>query len=268
MTSETDLRQTVHFYLHDRDTRLGKAIDLGIILLNAVFVLVYVAETYTSGFWASLLWDIEVGITLVFVVEYVARIYSADDRLRQTYDVYSVIDLVSILPTLLILVFSTTAVAGLSFLRVLRILRIFRFLRFLEDEKFFFGTVSEESLRGARLLTTVFIIFFVTAGFFYAFENTVNPEVNTFGDSLYFTVVALSTVGFGDIVPTTRLGRLTAVLGITAGIIFIPWQASRIIRTWTHEGKVSKPCPDCGTEYHDPDAVYCRVCGAEIESDG
>lgn len=80
-------------------------------------------------------------------------------------------------------------------------------------------------------------------------EHAVNPGVATFSDAFYFTVVALTTVGFGDIVPVTRLGRAVTVGAILAAVILIPWQAGRIVRAWTGPSreKVDMTCPNCGS---------------------
>jgi voltage-gated potassium channel len=109
------------------------------------------------------------------------------------------------------------------------------------------------------------MIFFISSGFFYYVESPVNPEVQNFGDAFYFTVVALSTVGFGDIVPISGPGRLVTIMMIISGIILIPLQAGRIFREWVTvcERKIAV-CPNCMLERHDVDAVYCKRCGQEL----
>jgi voltage-gated potassium channel len=115
------------------------------------------------------------------------------------------------------------------------------------------------------------VVLFVSAGLFYTAEARANPNVEHFGDAFYYVVVTLSTVGFGDIVPVTRLGRWVTVTSILAAIIVIPWQASKIVRAWTSDDKVPTTCPDCGLTGHDPDASHCKACGhiiyQEYESD-
>ena len=91
-----------------------------------------------------------------------------------------------------------------------------------------------------------------------------NPGVETFGDAFYFVVVALTTVGFGDIVPVTGAGRMVTVAAILAGIILIPWRVSRIVKQWTGPERTNVTCPACGLTGHEPDASHCRACGAVI----
>ena len=262
----TSTRELVEFYLLDHRTYLGKAIDIALLALNLVFVGIFVLDTYpVARSFEQTLWSAEVVIALVFLVEYVLRLYGAPNRVAEAFNGYTMVDLIAILPTLVVLVTPVPVAAiDIGFLRVVRIVRVLRFYRFTRDEEFFFGTVSLESLRIMKLLLTVLVLLFASAGLFYSFEHMTNPRVTNFGDAFYYVVVTLSTVGFGDILPVTRAGRWVTVASIIAAIILIPWQASRIIREWTHREKVNVTCPQCGLEYHDPDAVHCKACGAVI----
>jgi len=259
-------RELVEFYLLDHRTYLGKAIDIALLALNLVFVGIFVLDTYpVARSFEQTLWSAEVVIALVFLVEYTLRLYGAPNRVAEAFNGYTMVDLIAILPTLVVLVAPVPVAAiDIGFLRVVRIVRVLRFYRFTRDEEFFFGTVSLESLRIMKLLLTVLVLLFASAGLFYSFEHMANPRVTNFGDAFYYVVVTLSTVGFGDILPVTRAGRWVTVASIIAAIILIPWQASRIIREWTYREKVNVTCPQCGLEYHDPDAVHCKACGAVI----
>ena len=115
------------------------------------------------------------------------------------------------------------------------------------------------------------MIFFISSGLFFYVENTLNPKVETFGDAFYFTVVTLSTVGFGDIIPMSEAGKWVTVFMILSGIILIPWQVSRIVKEWLHIATKKKViCPECGLRYHDDNASHCKSCGHIIyqEYDG
>ncbi|WP_276257257.1 ion transporter [Haloglomus litoreum] len=264
----TDLRGTVRFYLLDHETILGKAIDIALLALNLVFVAVLVAETYPlADDTAGLLRRAEVVTALVFLVEYVLRLYGAESRVAEATNPYTVADLLAILPTLAVLVVPGVGLklaAEVGFLRALRVVRVLRFYRFTRDAEFFFGTVSDNTLRALKLLLTVLVVFFVSAGLFYSVEHAVNPDVDTFGDAFYYTVVTLSTVGFGDILPRTAAGRWVTVASILGAVILIPWQGSRIVREWARRDRVDVTCPDCGLAAHDRDASHCKACGAVI----
>jgi voltage-gated potassium channel len=261
-----DLRDTVRFYLIDHRTRLGKVVDIALLVLNLVFVALFVFETYPHDpATDALLWTTEVVIALVFLVEYVLRLYGAENRTAEALNPYTLVDLAAILPTLAVLVAPyPLATIQIGFLRVLRVVRVLRFYRFTRDAEFFFGTISDNALRVLKLLLTVLVLFFVSAGLFYSVETAANPDVATFGDAFYYTVVTVSTVGFGDILPVTLAGRWVTIATILAGIILIPWQASRIVREWVRGDKVDVKCPNCGLARHDPDASHCKACGHVI----
>jgi len=262
-----NLRETVEFYLIDYRTPLGKAIDITIIFLNLLVCAIFVVDTYPiSDETRTFLWRLELFVVAFFILEYLARLYGAPSRRRQLFDVYSIIDLLAILPTLFEAVLPlfglSLNIAFVKTVRVFKAFRIFRFLRFLTDPNFFFGSVSLEVLKVARLVTTILIIFFVGSGIFYYVESPINDQVQNFGDAFYFTVVALSTVGFGDITPVTEAGKWVTVLMILSGIILIPWEASQIVKEWILiSKKTTLLCPQCGLSEHDIDADYCKRCG-------
>lgn len=268
----SSLRGTVRFYLLDHRTRIGKLIDVALLVLNLVFVGVLVAETYPLGpDTRALLRGAEVAIGLTFLVEYGLRLYGAESRVEEATDPYTVADLLAVLPTLVVAVVPGAGLAmELGFVRVLRVVRVLRFYRFTRDAEFFFGTVSDNTLRSLKLLLTVLVVFFSSASLFYAAEHEVNPAVDTFGDAFYYTVVTLSTVGFGDVLPTTAAGRWVTIVSILGGIIVIPWQAGRVVREWAGRDRVDVTCPDCGLTGHDRDASHCKACGHVIyqEYDG
>jgi len=262
------LRESIQFYLIDCKTPPGKLIDIFIILLNLIVCAIFVLETYpVSDNTRSLLWEIEVVTVSFFMVEYVARLYGSRNRISYLFDKYSIIDLVAILPTLSLILFpgSLLNIGVVRIIRVFRVFRIFRFLRFTADPHFFFATITMSVLKVVRLLMTILIIFFVSSGLFFHVESQLNPGIKTFGDAFYFTIVTLTTVGFGDITPVSEAGRWVTVLMIISGIILIPWQAGQIIREWIRiSTKKHVVCSKCGLIYHDRDASHCKACGNVI----
>jgi len=269
-------RETIQFYLIDCKTPLGKVLDIFIIFLNLIICAIFVIETYpVSEAVKNFLWNTEIIIVFFFIAEYVARLYGAKNRLKQLMDVYSIVDFIAIIPTLSLLVLPlfgiTLNIGFLRVIRMIRVLRIFRFLRFTADPIFFFGTITLRLLNLIKLFLTIFMIFFISSGLFFHVENAINPHVQTFGDAFYYTVVTLSTVGFGDIIPMSETGKWVTVLMILSGIILIPWQVSRIVKEWLHiSTKKEVICPECGLRYHDENASHCKSCGHIIyqEYDG
>lgn len=269
------LRGMVGFYMADFETPLGKGIDIFIIALNLLAVGIFVLNTYdVSEANRALLWSLERAVVLIFIIEYLLRLYGAPDRIGQMRDIYSIIDFLAIIPTLILMAIPAGSfVHEIRFIQTLRVLaafRIFRFLRFISRDHLLFGTIRIEMIDVAQLVMSIIMIFFIYSGLFYFVEHPMNPEVHNFGDAFYFTVVAVSTVGFGDIVPATPEGRLVAIAMIISGIILVPFQAARIFRTWitSEQEKESLICGHCGLDRHDSDALHCKRCGEALEHDG
>lgn len=258
---KTSLRETIRFYLIDCKTPLGKGIDIGLLLLNLLLCLLFVLDGYFPQ-QAALFRTIDTIVAVILIAEFSLRLYAAKKRTRYLTQWYTIIDMLAILPTVVGWFVAPGRIAFLTTLRVLRLVRAFRFLRFLKDEEFFFGSVADYVLRIIRLLTSVGILFFVTAGLIYTVESPANPNINTFGDAFYFTVVTLTTVGFGDIYPESAQGKWITTIMILSGIVVIPWQAGQLIRVAVlMQGKNAVVCSHCGLKYHDRDASHCKHCG-------
>ena len=215
----------------------------------------------------NILWIIELITVFIFIIEYLARFHASEKRLKYVFSIYSIIDLLAIIPTLVIWLLPGTsfAIGFMKALRIFKVFRVFRFMRFMRDGNFFFGKISIYVLNISRLIFTILMIFFISSGLFYHVESSVNDDVNTFGDAFYFTVVTLTTVGFGDINPISSNGRWVTILMIISGIILIPWQAGKITREWLKgTSKKNVTCSKCGLQGHDEDASHCKSCGNVI----
>ncbi|MFC2174243.1 ion transporter [archaeon] len=267
MPKKKTFREAIRFYLIDSKTSLGKWLDMFILFLNLVICGVLVAETYQLPTAViQLLYPLEITIIALFVVEYIARLYGARNRIKHVFGVYAIIDLLSIIPIIVLFLPHTAAFMQIiKIFRVFRVFRIFRFIRFMETRDFFFGTISKHLLILGRLIVTILTIFFVGAALFYYAEHEINATVNNFGDAFYYIVVTLATVGFGDITPSGLWGRAVTVLMIISGIVLIPWQAGQIIKEWAlAREKSDTTCKKCSLRYHDKDALHCKSCGAVI----
>ncbi len=273
-SEQRSFRRAAQFYMTDFKTPLGRGIDIFIIALNLLAVSLFVANTYPMPpAQKEALGRLETAMVAVFIIEYILRLYGAADRWAHIKYIYSIIDLVAILPTLILMAlpasFFIHDIRFIQTLRVLAVFRIFRFLRFIAKDHLLFGLISQGMLNVAQLVLSIVIIFFVYSGLFYFVENPVNSSVENFGDAFYYTVVAVSTVGFGDIVPVTASGRLVTVAMIISGIIIIPFQAARIFRAWPAASgeKRNRICVRCGLDRHDRDARYCKRCGEGLQEE-
>jgi voltage-gated potassium channel len=254
------LRQKISFYFEDIETPIGRAINLiitGLVLLSSA---IFVMETYSLPENLRLYLNFINSVILpIFAIEYLLRFWCADNKLKHLLSLYSLIDLLAILPFLV-------GSIDISYLRIFRWFRILRLVRFIEGQNFASRLERGDSVIYARILFTLFAIIFVYSGLIYQVEHSINPaEFQTFFDAFYFSVVTMTTVGFGDVTPRSEVGRLLAVLMIFTGIALIPWQVGDLIKRLVKTAnKVETVCSNCGLSIHDADAKFCKNCGTKL----
>lgn len=254
------IRQKIAFYLEDIETPIGRTISLlitGLILLSSAF---FVAETYDIP--ENIRQEMELldrGILLIFTVEYLLRFWGAENPIKFFFKVSSLIDLAVILPLFL-------GSANISYLRIFRWLRVLRLIRFLEFKIAIFNITTEDGVILARIIFTLFTIIFVFSGLIFQVEHLVNPEnFQTFLDAIYFSVVTMTTVGFGDLTPKSEAGKFLTILMILTGIALIPWQLGDLIKQLLKTRQVNIICTRCHSSTHDENANFCKMCGSKLE---
>ena len=253
-------RENIAFYLKDLQTPLGKTINITIVILVILSSGIFVAETYQIPESIHLIINvIDTLIINIFAIEYLLRLWSAQNRIHYIFSFYSIIDLIAILPFFM-------GTIDISYIRLLRWFRILRLIRYIE-RKFLFGNITtEDGTIFISILFTLFAIIFVYSGLIYQVEHPINPQVfNTFVDAMYFSIVTMTTVGFGDVTPISQIGRLLTVLMILTGIALIPWQVSELIkRIIKTANEIETICSGCGLDLHDEDAKFCKICGTKL----
>ena len=252
------------------DTKAGKAFDL--VLLAAILVSVAVVmldsvASIAAPYHRAFLWA-EWIFTLLFTVEYVLRLVSARRPSRYALSFFGIVDLLAILPTYLSLL-----LPGGQYLIVIRILRVLRIFRILKLVRY----VGEArtlglALRAARYKITVFLftvatIVVVVGSLMFLIEG---PEhgFTSIPQGVYWAIVTLTTVGYGDIAPVTPMGEALAALVMILGYGIIAVPTGIVTVELAHQAQ-RKPsalvCPDCGSKAHDGDAHFCKACGGRLE---
>lgn len=256
------MRKTISHYLEDTETPIGIGINLFLLGLIFLSLAIFVVETYEiSSYLQGWLDNIDVAILIIFTIEYLIRFWCAESKFKFVFSIFSIFDLIAIVPLLI-------GIMDVRFIRIFRWFRLLRLIRFLDFKVSIFKIEREDTVIFARILLTLFSIIFVYSGFIYQAEHPVNPTIfRNFFDALYFCIVTMTTVGFGDVTPVSESGRALTVLMILTGILLIPWQVGDLVKQLLETTtQVEKKCSGCGLSVHDFDANFCKNCGTKLEN--
>lgn len=270
--AQSAFRARLHAIIFESETRAGRLFDLGLLLAIVISVLAVMLESVAeiAAVMGPQLRAIEWGLTALFTVEYILRLLAVRHPWRYATSLYGVIDLLAVAPSYVALLVSGTQY--FLILRVLRLLRIFRILQLPE----FLGEANLllTALRSSRRKIIVFLgavstIVIVVGAIMYVIEGPANG-FTSIPKSVYWAVVTLTTVGYGDIAPRTSAGQFLAILVMLMGygIIAVPTGivSSEIALAMRNSPlkATQNACPGCGQEGHDTDAVHCKYCGAAL----
>jgi voltage-gated potassium channel len=263
-------RQRLHTVIFEADTRAGRAFDVALIacILTSIALVMLESVATIGARWQRELFAAEVVFTVLFTVEYALRLIALRQPLAYARSPLGIIDLLAIAPTWLSLV-----IPGAHYfltVRVLRLLRIFRILKlreYLSEAAVITGALRASRRKIAVFLYSVMTLVVLIGAAMYMVEG---PE-NGFTDipvSMYWAIVTLTTVGYGDLSPKTGLGKLLAsvvmvmgyaIIAVPTGIVTSELTASRY-----RGGQSRQACPSCGREGHDDDAKHCKFCGSAL----
>jgi voltage-gated potassium channel len=264
----TGWRLALYTVIFEADTRAGRAFDLTLIAAILVSVAVVILDSMASvharyGAWFTVL---EWGFTLLFTVEYIARLLCVRHPWRYARSAFGIIDLLALLPTYLAIL--VPGLHALIDVRVLRLLRIFRILK-LGAYVAEFGSLGQALVASRRkifvFMSFVMMVVVVMGTLMYVVEGPDNGYTSV-PVGIYWAITTMTTVGFGDITPKTDLGRFLAslmmllgwgTLAVPTGIVSAEFTAQRVQRRPT-----TRTCHECLSEGHAPSDRYCRDCGA------
>lgn len=275
MTRGSRFRERVFTIIFEADTPAGKAFDIALLIAIVLSVAVVMLESLPDmpARFRDAMVMLERIFTVLFTIEYVFRLYAVSNRWKYASSPLGIIDLMSIVPTYLsfILVGSQSLMA-FRILRLLRIFRIFKLTRFMNQASFIVGALQASRDKIYLFLFTVSLITVVTGSLMYFIEGGVNPDFDSIPRSIYWCVVTITTVGYGDISPVTPLGQFLASLLMMTGyaIIAVPTGiiSSEMARRQHTPLMVStQVCPHCTGEGHDRDALHCKYCGALLNEE-
>jgi len=279
-----DWRDRLHTIIFEADTPAGKLFDIGLLIAILTSVILICLETVSSipDEYEALFFYGEWTFTILFTLEYVLRLISVRRPWSYVFSFYGIVDLVSFLPSY----FIPAARGGSSFVvvrsfRLLRVFRIMKLIHMTSESEDLAGAVWRARSKIVVFLSVVMITVTIAGTIMFEVENfgTSHDEIASNVDnpptqftsipqSIYWAVVTMTTVGYGDIVPQTALGKIVSALLILVGysLIIVPtgFVSAELIESRAMARKSTQACPYCMAEGHLNDAVYCRQCGKPL----
>ncbi|MBL1213772.1 MAG: ion transporter [Ignavibacteriae bacterium] len=267
---KSNFKFKVHEIIFEADTKWGRIFDETLIVLIILSVIAVMLDSVKAIRleYGEALYIIEWAFTILFSIEYLFRLYCVGRPMKYAGSFYGIVDLLAILPTYISLILPGTQL--LIIIRILRVLRVFRVFKIVQ----YIGEIKQLKLAliASRRKITVFLfvvltIAVVVGSLIYLIEGEENG-FTSIPKGIYWSIVTLTTVGYGDISPQTEIGQLLAAMLMIMGygIIAVPTGIVTVEmgRVKTDKSVSTRSCLECSAEGHEHDAVHCKFCGAKL----
>lgn len=265
------IREKVFEVIFGTESKAGKRFDMVLIFAILASVLAVMLESVgsISALYGYELRVLEWFFTILFTVEYGLRIYSSPNPWAYVRSFYGIVDLLSIIPTYLTFFFPTARfLLVIRLLRVLRVFRVLKLTRYVGESNVLMRSLAASSRKISIFFSSILILAVIIGSVIYVIEGPENG-FTSIPISIYWTVVTITTVGYGDIIPATPLGKALATMAMLIGysIIAVPTGiVTAGIATEMQRERNLKVCRNCEHMGHEADAAYCRFCGTSFES--
>jgi len=270
MSSEpSPYRKKLHSIVFESETTAGKMFDVILLVFILASVVVVSLETvvHLRRLYFPVFQKLEWGFTILFTIEYFLRIYSAPRPLKYMFSFFGLVDLFSIIPTYLnIFVVGAQYFLVVRVLRLLRVARIFKLTHFVNEGRVLRKAIKASMHKIAVFMGTVILLVIIIGSLMYVIEGAARG-FTSIPTSIYWAIVTLTTVGYGDIAPQTSLGQILAsfVMILGYGIIAVPTGIVTVELTKTESQMTNtEVCPNCHREGHLPKANFCYNCGFKL----
>ena len=262
-----DLKFKIHEIIFEADTPFGKFFDISLIIFiiaSVAAVLLESVPTYNDEF-RLFFHTIEWIFTIFFTIEYILRLYSVMKPMKYATSFFGIIDLLAILPTFLSLFISgTQSLMVIRALRLLRIFRIFKMVSFVAEAEYITAALISSRKKIQVFLFAILLMVTIIGSVMYLVEGGINESYDSIPRAIYWAIVTLTTVGYGDIAPMTNFGQFLAAFVMILGysVIAVPTGIVTSALVKNHKETVNtQTCMHCSKEGHDEDATFCKYCG-------
>lgn len=263
-------RLKLHEIIFEADTPAGRWFDILLILFIVSSVIIVMLDSVSSiqNRYGSLFHTLEWLFTVLFTVEYLLRLICVGRPMSYATSFYGIIDLLAVIPTYLSLILpGSQYLLVIRLLRILRIFRVLKLVQFISEARTLRKALRESRRKITIFLFVVLILVTIFGSFMYLIEGPKNG-FTSIPRSMYWAIVTLTTVGYGDISPKTNVGQFIAAMIMLLGyaIIAVPTGIVTVAmkRIDSKEEISTQACPQCSAEGHDKDAKHCKYCGARL----
>ncbi|USD23347.1 ion transporter [Microbulbifer variabilis] len=266
----TGRRKLLNEVIFGTETPAGRNFDVFLIwaILISVGLVLLASIGPIADRYGTLLITLEWLFTGLFTLEYAARIYCSVNRRKYIFSFYGVVDLLAILPSYLALLYTgATYLLVIRLLRVLRIFRILKLVRYLQDANLLLRALGLARRKILVFYSSVLVMCVIFGSLMFVVEGPENG-FTSIPTSVYWAIVTITTVGYGDISPHTPLGQAIAAMTMLIGysIIAVPTGIlTAELAGEMHRERKHHRCNNCGRSVHDPDAEFCKFCGYRLE---
>ena len=275
MNSQSVVQKKIYEVIFGYESKAGRWFDILLMLLIIISVSAVLLDSIASvhAHYGELLYQFELIFTLLFTVEYVLRLYSTPDKRAYILSFYGVVDLLSILPTYIALFYpSAVYLIVIRIMRVLRVFRILKLIRYMGEANMLYAALLQARRKIFVFLFSVVTLIIIFGTLMFIIEGGENG-FDSIPESIYWAIVTITTVGYGDVAPQTPLGQFIAAIAMICGyaIIAVPTGiiGAELMQQVQDREKTPKThsseCSSCKATEHDLDARHCKYCGNQIQ---
>jgi len=271
LNSQSTAQKKVYDIIFGYDSKAGRWFDILLIVLIVLSVSAVLLDSIVSvhARYGGSLYQLELIFTVLFTIEYALRLYSSPNRRRYIFSFYGVVDLLSILPTYIALLYpSAVYLIVIRIMRVLRVFRILKLLRYMGEANMLYAALLQARRKILVFLFSVVTLIIIFGALMFIIEGGENG-FDSIPESIYWAIVTITTVGYGDIAPQTPLGQFVAAIAMICGyaIIAVPTGIIGAELMQQVQDRENAPksqdseCTSCKATGHDLDASHCKYCG-------
>ena len=267
--NNTELKLKIHEIIFEADTRLGKLFDIVLIISIVVSVIIVMIDSVAviNKEYGDTLYILEWIFTILFTIEYFLRLFTVGRPIKYATSFFGVVDLFAILPTYFSVLFpGSQYFLVIRILRLLRVFRVLKLVQYVGEARLLRQAMIASKRKIIVFIFTVLTIVVIFGSIMYVIEGSENG-FTSIPRSIYWAIVTLTTVGYGDVSPVTPLGQAVAaiIMILGYGIIAVPTGIVTAEMTAAAGKKIStQACPECSAEGHESDAQFCKYCGAKL----